>query len=43
MAVQFGYVTLFAAAFPAAPLAAFINNMVEARTDLFKVILTIEF
>jgi len=36
MAIQFGYVTLFAAAFPAAPFAALINNLVEARTDLVK-------
>jgi len=38
MAIQFGYVTLFAVAFPLAPLAALLNNFVEARTDLFKLI-----
>ncbi len=36
MAIQFGYLTLFAAAFPAAPFAALLNNLVEARTDLVK-------
>ena len=38
MAIQFGYVTLFAVAFPLAPLCAYINNLVEAKTDLFKLI-----
>ena len=37
MAIQFGYVTLFAVAFPAAPAAALFNNVIEARTDLVKV------
>lgn len=34
--IQYGYVTLFAAAFPLAPLLALINNVVEIRTDAFK-------
>jgi len=33
LAIQFGYVTMFAAAFPLAPVAAFINNIIEMRTD----------
>ena len=36
LAVQFGYSTLFAVAFPVAPLMAMINNCVELRTDAFK-------
>lgn len=36
LVIQFGYVTLFAAAFPIAPLCAFINNIVEMRTDAVK-------
>ena len=33
MVIQFGYVTLFAAAFPIASLASLVNNMFEIRTD----------
>jgi hypothetical protein len=38
MVVQFGYVTLFAAAFPLTAALALINNMVEIRTDAFKLL-----
>ena len=34
--IQFGFVTLFVAAFPLAPLFAFINNVVEIRLDAYK-------
>ena len=34
--LQFGFVTLFAVAFPIAPLAAFLNNILEVRCDSFK-------
>jgi len=37
MAIQFGYVTLFVAAFPLAPFLAFVNNVLEVRVDSFKV------
>ncbi|XP_077492339.1 anoctamin-4-like [Amblyomma americanum] len=36
MAVQFGFVTLFVAAFPLAPLFALLNNIVEIRLDAYK-------
>jgi hypothetical protein len=38
MAIQFGYLTLFAVAFPAAPLAALLNNLIEGHTDLLKLL-----
>jgi len=36
MVIQYGYLTLFAASFPLAPLLAFVNNIVEVRTDTYK-------
>ncbi|XP_072140967.1 anoctamin-4-like isoform X2 [Dermacentor andersoni] len=36
MAIQFGFVTLFVAAFPLAPLFALLNNIVEIRLDAYK-------
>eukprot|EP01118_Nematostelium_gracile_P016687 TRINITY_DN6970_c0_g1_i2.p1 TRINITY_DN6970_c0_g1~~TRINITY_DN6970_c0_g1_i2.p1 ORF type:complete len:691 (+),score=181.45 TRINITY_DN6970_c0_g1_i2:70-2073(+) len=42
MAIQFGYVTLFAAAFPLAPLAALLNNLIEVRTDGFKLLMGLQ-
>jgi len=38
MVIQYGYITLFATAFPLAPLMAVLNNMVEIRTDAFKLL-----
>eukprot|EP00002_Diphylleia_rotans_P002752 TRINITY_DN1177_c0_g1_i1.p1 TRINITY_DN1177_c0_g1~~TRINITY_DN1177_c0_g1_i1.p1 ORF type:complete len:696 (+),score=177.06 TRINITY_DN1177_c0_g1_i1:52-2139(+) len=38
MIIQYGYVTLFAAAFPLAPLIALLNNIVEIRTDAMKML-----
>lgn len=34
--IQFGFVTLFVAAFPLAPLFALFNNIVELRADANK-------
>ena len=34
--IQFGYIVLFAPAFPLAPFLAFINNIIEIRTASFK-------
>uniref|UniRef100_A0A1I8P8X7 Anoctamin n=1 Tax=Stomoxys calcitrans TaxID=35570 RepID=A0A1I8P8X7_STOCA len=38
MVIQYGFVTLFGLAFPLAPLFALINNIVEVRTDAFKML-----
>lgn len=40
MLIQMGYITLFSAAFPVAPLAALLNNLVEMRTDGIKLMKT---
>ncbi|KPP60423.1 Anoctamin-6-like [Scleropages formosus] len=37
MVIQFGFVTLFVASFPLAPLLAFLNNVVEIRVDAWKI------
>ncbi|KAK2100640.1 Anoctamin-5 [Saguinus oedipus] len=34
--IQFGFVTLFVASFPLAPLLALVNNIVEIRVDAWK-------
>jgi len=36
--IQYGYLTIFAATFPLAPLLAVLNNMIEIRTDAFKLL-----
>jgi hypothetical protein len=36
MALQSGYVSMFVAAFPLAPLCALLNNILEIRTDAMK-------
>uniref|UniRef100_UPI00358E4EFF anoctamin-4-like n=1 Tax=Myxine glutinosa TaxID=7769 RepID=UPI00358E4EFF len=36
MILQFGFVTIFVAAFPLAPLLALINNIIEIRLDAYK-------
>ena len=38
--IQFGYVTFFSWAFPLAPLCALLNNVVEMRTDAYKLCYT---
>ncbi|XP_072322782.1 anoctamin-5 isoform X3 [Scyliorhinus torazame] len=36
MVIQFGFVTLFVASFPLAPVLALMNNIVEVRVDAWK-------
>ncbi|CAK9298490.1 unnamed protein product [Gordionus sp. m RMFG-2023] len=36
MGIQFGFTTMFVAAFPLAPLFSLINNIIEIRLDAFK-------
>lgn len=36
MVIQYGFVTLFVAAFPLAPFFALLNNIVEIRLDAYK-------
>ncbi|NWV53739.1 ANO9 protein, partial [Daphoenositta chrysoptera] len=36
MAIQYSFTTIFVAAFPLAPLLAFINNVIEIHMDAFK-------
>jgi len=38
MAFQFGYATLFSAAYPLAPVLAYLNNFVEIRVDGWKLL-----
>lgn len=38
MVIQFGYVTLFAAAFPLTAALALLNNLIEIRTDAYKLL-----
>uniref|UniRef100_A0AC35F864 Anoctamin n=1 Tax=Panagrolaimus sp. PS1159 TaxID=55785 RepID=A0AC35F864_9BILA len=40
MVLQFGFVTLFVAALPLAPLFALINNILEIRLDAYKMLVT---
>ena len=34
--IQFGFITIFVAAFPLGPFFALINNMIEVRVDAYK-------
>ena len=34
--IQYGFVTIFVAAFPLAPLCALLNNVIEIRLDAYK-------
>ncbi|MPC17495.1 Anoctamin-7 [Portunus trituberculatus] len=36
MVIQYGFVTIFVAAFPLAPIFALLNNVVEIRIDAYK-------
>ena len=34
--IQYGFITIFVAAFPLAPLFALLNNIIEIRLDAYK-------
>lgn len=36
--IQYGFVTLFVAAFPLAPFLALLNNIIEVRLDAMKLV-----
>uniref|UniRef100_A0A8C7SUT2 Anoctamin n=1 Tax=Oncorhynchus mykiss TaxID=8022 RepID=A0A8C7SUT2_ONCMY len=38
MVIQFGFVTLFVASFPLAPVLALVNNLFEIRVDAWKIV-----
>jgi len=38
MAIQYGFITLFAAAFPLAPALGWLNCMIQIRSDSFKLL-----
>ena len=38
--IQYGFITLFVAAFPLAPLFALLNNIIEIRLDAYKMVTT---
>jgi hypothetical protein len=38
--IQYGFVTIFVAAFPLAPLFALANNVIEIRLDAYKFVVT---
>jgi hypothetical protein len=40
LVIQFGYVTLFAPAFPLAPIIAVLSNVIEHRNDGWKILLS---
>ncbi|XP_069698819.1 anoctamin-4-like [Periplaneta americana] len=40
MVVQYGFVTLFVAAFPLAPFFALVNNIIEIRVDAYKLLVS---
>ena len=41
LVIQYGFITLFVAAFPLAPFFALINNVVEIRLDAYKYVTTL--
>ena len=36
--IQYGFITIFVAAFPLAPLFALLNNIIEIRLDAYKIV-----
>ncbi len=42
MFIQFGYVILFSSTFPIAAVCALLNNIIEVRSDAFKLCSTMQ-
>ena len=42
MFIQFGYVILFSSTFPIAAVCALLNNVIEVRSDAFKLCSTMQ-
>jgi len=40
--IQYGFITLFVAAFPLGPFFALINNLLEIRLDAYKFIVVFQ-
>jgi len=38
LVIQYGFITIFVAAFPLAPLFALLNNIIEIRLDAYKLV-----
>ena len=36
--IQYGFITIFVAAFPLAPVFALLNNIIEIRLDAYKLV-----
>lgn len=42
MAIQYGFIVMFSMAFPATSLLAFLNNVIEIRSDAYKLTIVLQ-